>query len=438
MDEARKAPAVPRAKQGAEARDWSWVEATVWTDRMVSALENGVKGGVWYSVMDKVYAPATLAAAWAKVRANGGAAGVDKQSVERFAAHADEYLAELSRALRAGDYRPAAIRRVEIPKGNGGTRPLGIPTVKDRIAQTAVKFVLEPILEAQFHPASFGFRPGRGCKDALRVVDELVKSGHCFVVDADLKSYFDTIPHDRLMERLRARISDGRVLDLVRGWLNQEIIGECQRWTPAGGTPQGAVISPLLANLYLHPLDELMASHGLSMVRYADDFVVLCVSMEKAQEALALIQAFVNENGLTLHPAKTHLGDCRIAGQGFEFLGYRFEAGRRLVRRKSLVRLRDGIRAKTKRTSGQSLAHTVAALNPMLKGWFGYFKHATHGLADVDAFVRRRLRAMLRKQEKRPGCGNCQNDRIRWPNAFFATAGLFTLDTAWRQARQSR
>ena len=242
---------------------------------MLSALGNGVKGGVWYSVIDKVYAPATLAAAWAKVKANGGAAGVDRQSIERFAARAEEYLAELSRALRAGDYRPAAIRRVEIPKGDGGMRPLGIPTVKDRIVQTAVKFVLEPILEARFHPASFGFRPGRGAKDALRVVDRLVKSGFCFVVDADLKSYFDTIPHDRLMESLRARVSDGRVLDLVQAWLNQDIVAECGRWTPAGGTPQGAVISPLLANLYLHPLDERMAAQGLAMVRYADDFVVL-------------------------------------------------------------------------------------------------------------------------------------------------------------------
>ena len=339
------------AKQGAEARDWSWVEASVWTDRMLSALENGVKGGVWYSVMDKVYAPATLAAAWAKVQANGGAAGVDRQSIERFAAHADEYLAELSRALRTGDYRPAAIRRVEIPKGDGGVRPLGIPTVKDRIAQTAVKFVLEPILDARFHPASFGFRPGRGAKDALRVVDRLVKSGHCFVVDADLASYFDTIPHDRLIERLRARVSDGRVLDLVLAQSGNHC--GMREMDPAGGTPQGAVISPLLANLYLHPLDELMAARDLSMVRYADDCVVLCDSMEKAQEALALILAFADENGLTLHPAKTHIGDCRIKGQGFEFLGYRFETGHRFVRKKSLLRLRDRIRAKTKRTSGQ-------------------------------------------------------------------------------------
>jgi RNA-directed DNA polymerase len=438
MDEAKAAPSVPQAKQGAEARDWSWTEACVWTDRMVSALENGVKGGKWYSLMDKVCAPATLSAAWAKVQGNGGAAGVDRQSIERFAADADEYLLELSRALRTGDYRPAAIRRVEIPKEQGGVRPLGIPTVKDRIAQTAVKFVLEPILEAQFHAGSFGFRPGRGCKDALRVVDGLVKSSHCFVVDADLQSYFDTIPKDRLLDRLKERISDGRVLDLVRAWLNQEIVAECGKWTPVAGTPQGAVISPLLANLYLHPLDELMAAHGLSMVRYADDFVVLCDSMEKAREALALIQAFVNENGLTLHPNKTHIGDCRIVGQGFEFLGYRFEAGRRLVRKKSILGLRDRIRAKTKRTNGQSLARTIEALNPTLKGWFGYFKHATHGLRDVDAFVRRRLRAMLARHAKRRSCGSCLNDRISWPNAFFAAAGLFTLDTAWRLARHPR
>ena len=311
------APLVQIAKQGVEARDWSWVEGSVWTDRMLSALSNGVKGGVWYSLMDKVYAPATLAAAWAKVQVNGGAAGVDRQSIERFAANAEVYLAELSRELRTGEYRPSAIRRVEIPKGDGGVRPLGIPTVKDRIAQTAVKFVLEPILEAHFHPGSFGFRPGRGAKDALREVDRLVELGHCFVVDADLKSYFDTIPHDKLMERLRTRVSDGRLLELIQRWLKQDIVSECARWTPTGGTPQGAVVSPLLANLYLHPLDVLMAEHGLSMVRYADDFVVLCESAEQARAALALIRGFTDANGLTLHPDKNFMsGIAGSSGRG--------------------------------------------------------------------------------------------------------------------------
>src|SRR6266700_2869100 len=243
--EAQRASAVPvTATQGAEARNWSWVEASVWTERMVSALENGVKGGRWYSLMDKVMAPATLEAAWDKVQANGGAAGVDRQSIERFDARAELYLAELSTALRDGSYRPQPIRRVEIPKGEGKTRPLGIPTVKDRIVQTAVKFALEPIFEAKFRPTSYGFRPGRGCRDALREVAQLIEAGHTFVVDADFESYFDTIAHDRLMQRVEERVSDGRLLDLLRGWLKQDIMHDLQRWLPTG---RGRVRVPWLS-----------------------------------------------------------------------------------------------------------------------------------------------------------------------------------------------
>ena len=435
-----KAPAVPvTAKQGADARDWSWVEASVWTDRMVSALENGVKGGRWYSLIDKVCAPATVEAAWEKVRANAGAAGVDRQSIERFEANEELYLAELAAALRDGSYRAQPVRRVDIPKGDGRTRPLGIPTVKDRIVQTAVKFALEPIFEATFRPASYGFRPGRGCKDALREVAQLIADGHTFVVDADFASYFDTIPHGRLMQRVEERVSDGRVLALLRDWLNQDTLRGLERWTPTTGTPQGAVISPLLANIYLHPLDELMATRGYRMVRYADDFVVLCKNREEAAAALAEISAWVTANGLRLHPDKTHVGDCRQVGEGFEFLGYRFEAGRRFVRKKSLTRFKDKIREKTKRTRGKSLAHVIDSLNPMLRGWFGYFKHAhPTTFADLDGFIRRRLRAMLRKQQKRRGFGRCLADHQRWPNAFFAQAGLLALHTAWRTARHSR
>src|SRR6266853_825454 len=438
--EAQRAPAVPvRATQGAEARNWSWVEASVWTERMVSALENGVKGGRWYSLMDKVFAPATLEAAWEKVQANGGAAGVDRQSIERFDARAELYLAELSTALRDGSYRPQPIRRVEIPKGEGKTRPLGIPTVKDRIVQTAVKFALEPIFEAMFRPTSCGFRPGRGCRDALREVAQLIADGHTFVVDADFESYFDTIPHDRLMQRVEERVSDGRILALLRSWLKQDIMRDLQRWTPTAGTPQGAVISPLLANIYLHPLDELMAARGYRMVRYADDFVVLCKTREEAEAALAEVRAFADDNGLRLHPDKTHVGDCRQFGTGFDFLGYRFEAGRRRVRKKSLTRLKDSIRAKTKRTRGDSLACIIVDLNRTLRGWFGYFKHAhPRTFTMLDKFIRRRLRSLLRKQDKRPGFGRCRADHQRWPNAFFAQAGLLALDTAWQTARHSR
>lgn len=406
---------------------------------MVSALVNGVKGGRWYSLMDKVYAPATLASAWEKTRSNRGAAGVDGQSVDRFAAKADDYLSELADALREGSYRPQAVKRVEIPKGDGRTRPLGIPTVKDRIVQTAVKYVLEPIFEATFCARSYGFRPGRSCHDALREVAGLIAEGYTWVVDAEMASYFDTIPHDRLMERVEEQISDGRILDLLRGWLGQDILRGLERWTPTGGTPQGAVISPLLANIYLHPLDALMAARGRRMVRYADDFVVLCRSREEAVAALAEIEAWVAENGLRLNPDKTHLGDCRQAGQGFDFLGYRFEAGRRYVRKKSLASLKDRIRKKTRRTRGQSLEWIIADLNPMLRGWFGYFKHAhPYTFKQLDGFTRRRLRALLRKQEKRPGRGQCRADHQRWSNTFFAQAGLFALHTAWTVARHPR
>jgi RNA-directed DNA polymerase len=424
---------------------------------MVSALGNGVTGGVWYSLYDKVYAPATLSAAWKKVRSNGGAAGVDGQSLARFAAGSEKYLAELHVALREGSYRPQPIRRVEIPKGDRGTRPLGIPTVKDRIVQTAVKYVLEPIFEATFCAGSYGFRPGRSCRDALREVSELLADGYTFVVDADLEGYFDTIPHERLMQRVEERISDGRVLDLLRGWLGQDVLWGMERWTPTRGSPQGAVISPLLANVYLrgspqgavispllanvylHPLDELMAARGYRMVRYADDFVVLCKSPEEADAAMAEITAWVTANGLGLHPDKTHVGDCRQPGDGFEFLGFRFEAGKRWVRKKSLTRLKDSIRVKTRRTRGQSLAYIIADLNPVLRGWFGYFKFADpYTFKMLDGFIRRRLRALLRKQKKRPGRGHCLADHKRWPNAFFAEAGLFALHTAWHAARHSR
>jgi Retron-type reverse transcriptase len=443
-DELKQAqtPIVPdRAKQGVETQgqDWSWVEATIWTDRMLSALVNGVKGNRWFSLIDKVERPTTLSAAWRKVASNGGAAGVDRQSIERFEANSDGYLDELSQSLKDRSYRPQAVRRVEIPKGDGKTRPLGIPTVKDRVVQTALKFALEPIFEAQFLDGSYGFRPGRGCKDALREVDGLLKEGYTFVVDADLQSYFDTIPHERLMQRVEERISDGAVLELIGNFLKQDILHGMRSWTPTGGTPQGAVISPLLANVYLHPLDVLMKEGGYRMVRYADDFVILCTSREEATAVLEKVRAWVGENGLALHPDKTHVGNCLQPGEGFEFLGYRFEAGKRQVRKKSLQRFKERMRTTTRRTAGKSLAQVVSELNPMLRGWFNYFKHASaKTFPTLDAQIRRRLRAMLRKQAKRPGCGRCLNDHKRWPNAYFAKAGLFAMHTGWLEARQSR
>ena len=416
-----------------------WVEASIWTDRMVSALGNGVKGGKWFSLVDKVIRPTTLATAWRKVAGNKGAAGVDGQSVERFAAGAELYLSELHENLKSGSYRPSPVKRVDIPKGPGQTRPLGIPSVKDRIVQTALKMAIEPIFETAFREGSYGFRPGRGCKDALREVDRLLKEGYTHVVDADLKAYFDSIPHDRLMARVAEKVSDGRVLDLIDSYLRQDVMKGMERWSPTAGTPQGAVISPLLANIYLHPLDLIMEQGGFKMVRYADDFVILCREAEEAEEALRRVTAWTTANGLTLHPDKTRMGDARQPGQGFEFLGYRFEGGRRYVRKKSLKAFKEKVRAKTKRTRGDSLARIIGDLNPMLRGWFAYFRSATPiTFRSLDGFIRRRLRSLLRKQEKRPGFGRCVEDQRRWPNAFFADRGLFTLKTAFDDARGSR
>jgi RNA-directed DNA polymerase len=273
----------------------------------------------------------------------------------------------------------------------------------------------------------------------LREVDRLLKAGYTHVVDADLKGYFDTISHDRLMALVEGSISDGRVLSLIESFLHQDIMTEAARWQPETGTPQGAVLSPLLANLYLHPLDLLMEQSGYRMVRYADDFVILCASEEEAMAALRQISAWVDANGLTLNMDKTQVCDCRQPGQGFDFLGYRFEAGMRFVRAKSLRAFKDKLRVRTIRSRGDSLERIVEDINPMLRGWFGYFKHARPRLfGRLDGFIRRRLRAILRKQEKRPGMGRSGADHRKWTNAFFADLGLFTLQTAYTEARRAR
>jgi RNA-directed DNA polymerase len=415
--------------------------ALIWTEAMLAALKLGVKGGKWHSLIDKVYRLETLELGWIQVEKNAGAAGVDRMSVGQFRHKRDVYLAELAQALRDESYRPQAVRRVYIPKGGSKTqfRPLGIPAVKDRVVQAALKLVIEPIFEHEFEVRSFGFRPGLGCKDALREVDRYLREGYCWVVDADLKSYFDTIPHAALLAKVGRRISDGRVLDLIERFLNQDIMEGMTRWTPTAGSPQGAICSPLLANIYLHDLDVEMREAGFVMLRYADDSVVLCRSREEAEAALTRMRTWVSANGLTLHPDKTHIGDCRIEGQGFEFLGYRFEAGQRWVRKKSLTALKDKIRALTKRTQGHSIACAITSLNPILKGWFGYFQHAhRYTFSSLDGFIRRRLRAVLRRQQHRPGRGGCLNDHKQWPNAYFADLGLFTMFDAYQSARQSR
>jgi RNA-directed DNA polymerase len=433
-----RATASPEADPD-DPRTWTWVTASVWTKPMLAALGNGVRGGKWHSLIDKVYAPQTLRTAWKRVAANQGAAGIDRMSIARFEANAERYLAELARALQEGSYQPDPVRRVHIPKGKGKTRPLGIATVKDRVVQAALKLVLEPVFERQFLPVSFGFRPERSCKDALRVVDQALKDGYTWVVDADLQSYFDTIPKQPLLALVREKISDGKVLELLERFLEQDVMEGMKRWTPIAGTPQGSVISPLMSNLYLHGLDVLLSEAGHKYARFADDFVALCRTRQEAEAVLVKIQAWVAQKGLRLHPEKTRVGNCMEKGQGFEFLGYRFEAGRRWVRPKSRKALRDKIREQTGRTRSGSLESIIGELNPILRGWFRYFQQAHRStFRDVDGFVRRRLRAILRKREKRPGFARTLRDHRRWPNAFFAEQGLFTLHGAFVLASQSR
>jgi RNA-directed DNA polymerase len=434
-DELEAVPLGARRAREIQTR-WGWVEPTVWTERMLTALDEGVKGGVWYSLMDKVHPERALRAAYLRVAANKGAAGVDHVSVTMFEDRLEGNLKDLSDALRTGTYRPQAIRRHWIPKpGSQEKRPLGIPTVRDRVVQTALRQVLEPIYERDFAKHSYGFRPGKGCKDALRRVDELLKDGYTHVADADLKSYFDTIPHDRLLALVAKKVSDGKVLNLIDAFLRQGVLDGLDEWTPEQGTPQGAVISPLLSNIYLDPLDHLMAESGFAMVRYADDFVILCRSAEDAARALAVVQQWTASAGLTLHPTKTRIIDA--GSEGFDFLGYRFEGGTRRPRAKSLDKLKDTIRAQTPRTSGDSLVTIIRRLNPTLRGWFEYFKHSHEWtFPALDKWIRMRLRSLLRRRLGLKGHGRGA-DHQRWRNAFFADRGLYSLTRAHELARQS-
>lgn len=427
-----------KAKQAGEIRDrWSWVEPEVWTERMLTALEKGVRGGKWFSLIDKIYPSATLRKAFQQVKANKGVAGIDNQTIEMFERQLDKNLNQLSEELLTGRYRPQAIKRKEIPKpGSKEKRPLGIPTVRDRIVQGAVRMVIEPIFEKEFCDDSYGFRPERSCKDALRRVDELLKSGNTWVLDADLKSYFDTISHSILLEHVEARISDGRVIDLIKAFLKQEVMETARNWIPEEGTPQGGVISPLLSNIYLDPLDQEMSHGKVVMVRYADDFVVLCKSEKDALYALKEVTKWTSCNGLMLHTEKTHVVDATQKG-GFDFLGYHFERGYRWPRKKSLKKLKDTIRSQTKRTNGTSLEVIISKTNVTLKGWFNYFKHSHYTtFKPLDQWIRMRLRSILRKRKGGRGRGR-GSDHQRWPNAFFAEKGLFSLSAAYSEACQS-
>ena len=407
---------------------WKWVERSVWTDRMLMALETGVKGSKWYSLMDKVWSPANLLSAWLGVKANDGAAGVDGQRVARFGAQYQEELERLSQELQEETYQRQPARRVWIDKpGSREQRPLGIPCVRDRVAEGAVRQVIEPIFEREFAQHSYGFRPGQSAQQAVARVEELLRGGYTHIVDADFKSYFDSIPQGRLREQLAERISDRRLLRLIDRFLSAGVMDTMKGWEPTErGTPQGAVISPLLANIYLNPLDHKMAGAGYAMTRYADDFVIQCRSQAEAQRALELVQAWVAQAGLVLHPDKTRIVDATQWG-GFEFLGWHFERGYQWPREKSQTKLKEKIRQLTPRNSGQAMKEIVVRLNRSLRGWRGYFNHGVRNVPErLDQMVRRRLRMLLLKRRGKRGRPNKKVNQL-WPNAYFDKLGLWRL-----------
>lgn len=430
---------VRKARHVEETRSqWDWVEPCIWTDRMLTALETGVRGGKWHSLIDKVFSPKNLHAAWKKVKRNKGSAGIDHQTIGMFGQRLQRNLERLHLQLKTNQYHPQAIRRTWIskPGKRNEKRPLGIPTVRDRIAQTALRNVIEPIFETTFSENSYGFRPNRGCKDALREVNRLLKDGYIWVVDIDLKSYFDTIDHDILMEQVQRKISDTRLLELIRNYLKQKVMDSTKGWTPDRGSPQGAVISPLLSNIYLDPLDKLMDHQGYKMIRYADDMIILCQTQTEAETALKDLTNWTDTAKLTLHPEKTCIVDSSQPG-GFDFLGYHFERTYKWPSKKSLNKLKDTIRQDTRRTNGNSMEYIIAKLNRTLRGWFEYFKHCHRTTwRRIDQWIRMRLRSILRKRNGGHGRGHGR-DHNKWPNAYFAELGLFFLYEAWELARQS-
>lgn len=405
-----------------------WAHPAVWTDRMLDTLKVGVRGGKWHTLIDKVFAKRNLYASTRKVLSKKGAAGVDHQSTEDFSSDALAEIDRLHEQLRGDLYRPLAVRRAWIPKpGSKDQRPLGIPTVRDRVVQTALVHVIEPIFDDTFHRHSYGFRRGRSCQHALERVEELLEAGNVFVVDADLKSYFDTIPKDRLLDMVASKISDRRILKLIEMYLAQEIMDDLKSWTPEAGVPQGAVLSPVLSNVYLNPLDHHIDESGFEMVRYADDFVILCRTQEEAEQALDVVRRWVSSAGLTLHPEKTHIVDSRE--KSFEFLGYSFRKNLRFPRGKSNAKERNTIRSLTPRKSGQSLETTIQQLNQNLRGWHAYFRHCHWSVfREYDQLVRRRLRRLLLKRHRRNRKRIPPNQR--WPNEYFHKRGLYSLSQA--------
>ena len=416
----------------------------VWTRRMLDALSNGVKRGKWYSLYDKVYSMVNLEESCERVLSNKGKPGIDCVTVSAYNSNRLHNLKNEQEQLKDYTYKPKAIRRAYISKpGTFEKRPLGIPVVRDRIVQTALKNVIEPIFDVDFSPRSFGFRKGLGCKDALRTVMTELRDDRMFIVDADIKSYFDEIDHDILMKLVAEKISDKQILRLIRMFLKQGVMEDMKCYDVESGSPQGAVISPLLANIFLDPLDKLLEGQGLHLIRYADDFVIMCKSQEEADNALETVRDWMTENKLRLHPQKTRIVDMTAIGSYFEFLGYHFERTKRgrirwWPRPSSLMKVKDSIRYITRRNNPHCMEAICAQLLFRFRGWFNYFKHSNeYTFTEVDGFTRRRLRRIQMKRIRQRGTGKYLSQQKRWNNDWFKSRGYVSLYSMFEAEVQS-
>jgi RNA-directed DNA polymerase len=374
-----------------------------------------------HSLIDKVYGRKNLWTAWRRVRANKGAHGLDRVTIHAFEADVRTHLEEIQRKLMEHRYEPQPVRRVYIPKSSDPKqrRPLGIPVVADRIVGQALLQILDPLFDPEMSDRSFGFRKGRKAHQAISTVIQDGKDGFRFVLDADIASFFDRIDHQVVMSRVRARIADGRVLDLIEAFLKAGVCEAGVVSVPTEGTPQGGVISPWLSNLVLDDLDKAIEAKGWRHVRYADDFVVLCTTHQEAQEALAYIKEVLAALKLSLHETKTRLTDFWA---GFEFLGFRFRCHRLGIRPKSIERFKDKLRTLTRRLQGRNVEAVIAEVSPVVRGWAQYFGCAEVGslFRTLDCWIRMRVRSFRFKRR-------CREDNHRLPNRRLSKWGLLSL-----------